>query len=116
MFLERRLERLIERLRQSAAISLRLELWNGRAFDLASHPKVKIGVPGPSALRFLVSPDLMKRGQAECLPGARAQRRRKVESLAAHPRLHVPCGVVVGPAGTQAGRSILDEKTQRRSL
>jgi cyclopropane-fatty-acyl-phospholipid synthase len=64
MFLERRLERLIEKLRQSAAISLRLELWNGRAFDLASQPKVKIGVPGPSALRFLVSPDLMKLGQA----------------------------------------------------
>ncbi len=64
MFLERRLERLIEKLRQSAAISLRLELWNGRAFDLATQPKVKIGVPGPSALRFLVSPDLMKLGQA----------------------------------------------------
>jgi cyclopropane-fatty-acyl-phospholipid synthase len=64
MFLERRLERLIEKLRQSAAISLRLELWNGRAFDLASQPKVKIGVPRPSALRFLVSPDLMKLGQA----------------------------------------------------
>ena len=64
MFLERRLERLIEKLKQSAAISLRLELWNGRAFDFASHPKVKIGVPGPSALRFLVSPDLMKLGQA----------------------------------------------------
>src|SRR6266498_2852017 len=64
MFLERRLERLIEKLKQSAAISLRLELWNGRAFDLATQPKVKIGVPGPSALRFLMSPDLMKLGQA----------------------------------------------------
>src|SRR5437660_10410803 len=64
MFLEHRLERLIEKLRQSAAISLRLELWNGRAFDLATQPKVKIGVPGPSALRFLLSPDLMKLGQA----------------------------------------------------
>jgi len=64
MFLERRLERLIERLKESASIPLRLELWNGRAFDLASHPTVKIGVPNPSALRFLVSPDLMKLGQA----------------------------------------------------
>src|SRR6266853_1528779 len=64
VFLEHRLERLIARLKRSAVIPLRLELWNGRAFDLASEPKVKIGVPSPSALRFLVSPDLMKLGQA----------------------------------------------------
>src|SRR3977135_1932471 len=64
MFLEHRLERLIAKLRRTAAIPLRLELWNGRAYDLASEPKVKIGVPSPSALRFLLSPDLMKLGQA----------------------------------------------------
>src|SRR6185295_14871185 len=64
MFLEHRLEKLIAKLRRSAAIPLRLELWNGRAFDLASEPKVKIGVPSPSGLRFLLSPDLMKLGQA----------------------------------------------------
>jgi cyclopropane-fatty-acyl-phospholipid synthase len=64
MFLERRLERLVAKLRQSASIPLRLELWNGRAFDLASEPKVKIGVTSPSALRFLVSPNLMKLGYA----------------------------------------------------
>jgi len=64
MFLEHRLEKLVAKLRRSAAIPVRLELWNGRAFDLASEPKVKIGVPSPSALRFLVPPDLMKLGQA----------------------------------------------------
>jgi cyclopropane-fatty-acyl-phospholipid synthase len=64
MFLEHRFERLIAKLKRSAAIPLRLELWNGRAFDLASEPKVKIGVPSPSALRSLLSPDLMKLGQA----------------------------------------------------
>src|SRR5678815_4298691 len=64
MFLEHRLERLIAKLQRSATISLRLELWNGRAFDFASEPKVKIGVTSPSALRFLLPPDLMKLGQA----------------------------------------------------
>ena len=64
MFLERRIERLVEKLRRSAVVPLRLELWNGRSFDLALDPTVKIGVPSPSALRFLVSPDLMKLGQA----------------------------------------------------
>jgi len=64
MLLEKRLERLIQELRGNASIPLRLELWNGRAFDLANHPKVKIAVPTPWALRFLLSPDLMKLGQA----------------------------------------------------
>lgn len=64
MFLEHRLERFIEKLKQSASLPLRLELWNGRAFDFAAHPTVKISVPRPSALRFLVSPDLMKLGHA----------------------------------------------------
>src|SRR5258706_2136940 len=65
MFLERRIERLVGRLKASAALPLRLELWNGRAFDLAVDPTVKIGVPSPSALRFLLSPDLMKLGRAD---------------------------------------------------
>jgi len=67
MFLEHRLERLIEKLKQTAAIPLRLELWNGRAFDLGSHPTVKIGVPSPSALRFLIPPDLMKARRTSAL-------------------------------------------------
>jgi cyclopropane-fatty-acyl-phospholipid synthase len=64
MFLEHRFERLIDRLRQSASIPLRFELWNGRAFDLTKHPTVKISLPKPSALRFLIPPDLMKLGEA----------------------------------------------------
>src|SRR5258707_232857 len=64
MFIERRIERLIAKLRESASIPLRLELWNGRTFDLASQPTVKIGVTSPSALRFLSSPNLMKLGYA----------------------------------------------------
>jgi cyclopropane-fatty-acyl-phospholipid synthase len=64
MFFEKRLERLIRNLGQSTPIPLRLELWNGRAFDLATHPKVKVAIPNPAALRFLLSPDLMKLGRA----------------------------------------------------
>jgi len=64
MFIERRVERLVSRLKESVSIPLRLELWNGRTFDFASEPKVKIGVTSPSALRFLVSPNLMKLGYA----------------------------------------------------
>ena len=64
MFLEHRFERLIDRIRRAAPIPLRFELWNGRAFDLASHTTVKVSLPKPSALRFLVSPDLLKLGEA----------------------------------------------------
>ena len=64
MFLEHRFERLINRLRQSAPIPLRFELWNGRAFDLATDPTVKVRLSKPSALRFLLSPDLLKLGEA----------------------------------------------------
>jgi cyclopropane-fatty-acyl-phospholipid synthase len=64
MFIERRIERLIAKLRQSASVPLRLELWNGRTFDFASEPTVKIGVTSPSALKFLISPNLMKLGYA----------------------------------------------------
>ena len=64
MFIERRIERLVSKLRESASIPLRLELWNGRTFDLAGEPTVKIGVTSPSALRFLISPDLMRLGYA----------------------------------------------------
>jgi cyclopropane-fatty-acyl-phospholipid synthase len=64
MFLERRIERQIEKLKKTTTLPLRLELWNGRTFDFASEPTVKIGVTSPSALRFLVAPDLMKLGYA----------------------------------------------------
>ena len=64
MFLEHRFERLVDRVRRSAQIPLRFELWNGRAFDLARDPTVKVRLPKPSALRFLVSPNLLKLGEA----------------------------------------------------
>ncbi len=61
---ENRLTRLVENLKQSPSLPLRLELWNGRRFDLSPHPTVTIAVPRPSALRYLISPDLNKLGEA----------------------------------------------------
>ncbi len=64
MFLEARFERFIDRLRAGAVISLRLELWNGHRFDLSPHPTVTIVIPQLSALRYFISPDLNKLGEA----------------------------------------------------
>ncbi len=67
MFLESRLERLVGRLRDVRDpfdIPLRLRLWSGRTFDLGPRPSVTVTVPKPSALRYLVAPDLLKLGEA----------------------------------------------------
>jgi cyclopropane-fatty-acyl-phospholipid synthase len=64
MFLETRFERLIDRVRATTPIPLRLELWNGHRFDLAPAPTVTIAIPKPSALRYFVPPDLNKLGEA----------------------------------------------------
>lgn len=64
MFLERRFARMIETLRRNANVPLRLELWNGSRYDLSTDPTVTIEVPGPSALRYLVPPDLGTLGEA----------------------------------------------------
>lgn len=64
MFLEARFERVMARMRFMAAIPLRLELWNGRRFDLAPNPIVTIVIPTPLALRYFLSPDLNKLGEA----------------------------------------------------
>src|SRR5687768_14208709 len=64
MFLEHRLERVIDRLRTQAAIPVRLELWNGHCFDLAAHPTVTIAIPKREALRYFISPDFNKLGEA----------------------------------------------------
>ncbi|HTE16092.1 MAG TPA: cyclopropane-fatty-acyl-phospholipid synthase family protein [Burkholderiales bacterium] len=64
MFLENRFERTIDRLRARVAIPARIELWNGRCFDLSAEPTVTIGIPKPSALRYFIAPDLNKLGEA----------------------------------------------------
>lgn len=64
MFLETKLEKMAAGLRAEYNIPLALELWNGQHYDLGESPRVKVRVPKPSALSYLVSPDLLKLGEA----------------------------------------------------
>ncbi len=64
MFLESRFERAIGRLCVNKAIPLRLKLWNGRHIDPSPAPTVTVIVPKASALRYFISPDLAKLGEA----------------------------------------------------
>jgi cyclopropane-fatty-acyl-phospholipid synthase len=64
MFLESRLEKVIERVRDTQSIPMRLKLWSGRMFDLGPRPSVTVTIPKPEALRYFVAPDLMKLGEA----------------------------------------------------
>jgi len=64
MFLENRLEKVVDQLKSQEAIPLRLKLWNGRTFDLGPRPTVSVSFPRASALRYFVYPDLMKLGEA----------------------------------------------------
>ena len=64
MLIESRFERVVERIRARNEIPLRLELWNGHRFDLSGNTTVKVTIPKPSALRYFISPDLNKLGEA----------------------------------------------------
>lgn len=64
MFLENRFEQVVGRMLANASIPARIELWNGRRFDLSANPKVVIGIPKPSGLRYFIAPDLNKLGEA----------------------------------------------------
>ena len=64
MFLKSRFEQEIKRLGELARIPLRLELWDGRRYDLSAAPTVTVAIPRPSALQYFISPDLNKLGEA----------------------------------------------------
>jgi len=64
MLLEYRFERMIGRLAGGGGLPLRLQLWNGRRFDLSPQPTVTISIPRPSALRYFLRPDLNTLGKA----------------------------------------------------
>jgi len=52
-------------IRSKYNLPLRVELWNGEQVDLSSEqPRVKIRVPGPGSLRYLLSPSLGNLGAA----------------------------------------------------
>jgi cyclopropane-fatty-acyl-phospholipid synthase len=52
-------------IREKFNLPLRVELWNGDKIDLsADEPRVKIRVPGPGGLRYLLSPSLGSLGEA----------------------------------------------------
>jgi cyclopropane-fatty-acyl-phospholipid synthase len=52
-------------IRAQLSLPLRIELWNGQHLDFSPDPpRVTIRVPGPGALRYLLSPSLMNLGKA----------------------------------------------------
>lgn len=64
MFFEKRFMNSIEQIRSRVAVPLRIQLWNGRRIDLSSEPNVTVTIPRSSALRYFISPDLNKLGEA----------------------------------------------------
>ncbi|MEA5098643.1 MAG: SAM-dependent methyltransferase, partial [Burkholderiaceae bacterium] len=52
-------------IRNSAALPLRLELWNGKHYDFSNEPpNVTVKVPGISSLSYLLTPSLSNLGTA----------------------------------------------------
>jgi cyclopropane-fatty-acyl-phospholipid synthase len=64
MFLESRFDHAISRLFAKGGVPLRLKLWNGRRIDLSTAPTVTVIIPKMSALRYFISPDLNRLGEA----------------------------------------------------
>jgi cyclopropane-fatty-acyl-phospholipid synthase len=64
MFFEKRFTKAVEQLRAQVELPLRIELWNGRQFDFGSAPSVNVRIPTVSALRYFISPNLSKLGEA----------------------------------------------------
>ncbi len=64
MLLESRIEKIIGRLKGSAEIPLSIELWNGKRYALADHPRITLRVPQAKALRYFARPDLSTLGEA----------------------------------------------------
>ena len=61
--LENRIGKLVERVRATHAVPMRMRLWSGRSYELGPDPTVTLTVPTPSALRYLLAPDFMTFGE-----------------------------------------------------
>ena len=64
MFVEKRLARFTQRFSQSEPIPMRLQLWNGSAYDLGPAPAVTVKLNQPAALRALIEADFAHLGDA----------------------------------------------------
>jgi cyclopropane-fatty-acyl-phospholipid synthase len=64
VFVEKRLARFARNLMTTTPVSLRLQLWNGLAYDLGPTPAVTLKVKEPSAVRALVAADFVHLGEA----------------------------------------------------
>ncbi|MGZ5092137.1 MAG: class I SAM-dependent methyltransferase [Burkholderiales bacterium] len=97
MFLRSRFEHAIGRIFANGAVPLRLKLWNGRHIDLSSAPTVTVIIPKMSALRYFISPDLNKLGEAFVeghtrVEGSIHEIFRVAESLARNVAAHTRAG------------------------
>lgn len=64
MFIEKRLERFAQHRMTTAPVPMRLQLWNGVAYDLGPKPAVTVKVKEPSAVKALVGADFSELGEA----------------------------------------------------
>jgi len=97
MFLERRFEQTIGRTFGNGSVPLRLKLWNGRRIELSPAPTVTVIVRRMSALRYFISPDLNKLGEAFVeghirVEGSIHEIFRVAESLARNVAAHTRAG------------------------
>ncbi|HUO44974.1 MAG TPA: hypothetical protein VMT94_08725, partial [Burkholderiales bacterium] len=56
--LEGQVLHLFERRMQAVGMPVRIDLWNGRSFQFGDHPKIRIALRRPAALRALMPPGL----------------------------------------------------------
>ena len=64
MLFDKKLATFAAGLRTEHNIPMEVRLWNGQSYQLGDAPKVTVDVPSPSALAYLVNPDLRKLGEA----------------------------------------------------
>jgi len=64
VFWEKKLGSWVDSIRNSSALPLRLELWNGQQLDFGQQARVTVRVPQPSALAYLLTPSLFNLGNA----------------------------------------------------